>query len=231
MIALTSRCPHSGVSSSSSRPEIRFSTPPGMSETPATSPRSSARSGLDRETIATTVLPAAKRRGDLAHQAQQVGRVRREHRDHARRLRRGERQERRRDRVHAAHHRGELVRPARVVDEQVDRLAVLVAPIRARLERLREPVQHLPAVVGRLLRPPAGGGACDLDGVTHVLARAARHVHALDRVGPAGLRTHERASQVELVRLGDRRAGAHPPNLTYGASPAGPPSRPNPLSL
>ena len=59
MIAFTSRCPHSGVSSSSSRPEIRFSTPPGTSETPATSPRSSARSGLDRETIATTVLPAA----------------------------------------------------------------------------------------------------------------------------------------------------------------------------
>ncbi len=41
------------------RPDSRLSTPPGTSETPATSPRSSARSGRLREISATTVLPAA----------------------------------------------------------------------------------------------------------------------------------------------------------------------------
>ena len=58
-IALTSRWPQSGDSSSSMRPDSRLSTPPGTSDTPATSPRSSARSGQRREMTATTVLPAA----------------------------------------------------------------------------------------------------------------------------------------------------------------------------
>ena len=57
-MALTSRWPHSGLTSSEP-PESRLTTPPGTSDTPATSPRSSARSGQRSETTATTTLPAA----------------------------------------------------------------------------------------------------------------------------------------------------------------------------
>ena len=47
---------------------------------------------------------------------------------------------------------------------------------------------------------------------------------------PAGLAAHERAPHVELVRLGDGEP-THDSTLTYGRSPAIPPSRPKPLSL
>ena len=91
--------------------------------------------------------------------------------DDAGRLGGRERQVRRGDRVDAAHHRGELVRPARVVHERVDRGAELVAGrvrgevalrdaragelVAARLERLGEAVEDLAAVVRRRFAQPA----------------------------------------------------------------------------
>ena len=246
-IAFTSRWPHSGVSSSSIRPHSRFRTPPGMSETPATSPRSSARSGQRRETTATTLLPAASAGRDLADQPQQVGLVGREHGHDAGRLGHAEAQVRQRDRVDPAHQRGELVRPARVVDERVDGRAdlgagvgqrrVLLATRRARTRRSATPApprtgtapgrgcrrSSSPSRPARRARPsPHRGRPC--------ARSAARSTPATGSVS-AGLGAHERASQVELVRLGDHRAATHAVILTYGSRPAGPPSRPKPLSL
>ena len=126
-IALTSRWPHSGVTSSSMRPHRRLSTPPGTSETPATSPRSSGRSGQRRETSTTAVLPAAStgatsrispRTSGSSGASTATTPV-------------GSGVENDRcgpgDRVDAAHHGRELVGPARVVDEQVDGRAELGA--------------------------------------------------------------------------------------------------------
>ena len=143
------------------------------------------------------------------------------------------------DRVDAAHDRRELVRPARVVDEQVDGGAELGAALLgpagellgARLERLGEAVQDLPAVVGGLLRPAAGRGARDLDRVADVLARPARHVDARrsDRSG----RTQSARTRLphRACTSWRRRGGAHALTFRYGSRPDGPPSRPNPLSL
>ena len=64
--------------------------PPGTSETPATSPRSSARSGQRRETTATTVLPAASAGATSRIEPEQVGLVGRQHGDDAGRLGRRE---------------------------------------------------------------------------------------------------------------------------------------------
>ena len=145
------------------RPLRRFSTPPGMSETPVTSPRSSGRRGAARDER-DRLLPAASTGATSRTRPEHVGGVRREHGDHAGRLGGGEAQVGPGDRVDAAHHRRELVGPARVVDEQVDGGAELGAALlggRPRalpsaIERLCEAVEHLSAVVGGLPRPAAG---------------------------------------------------------------------------
>ena len=168
---------------------------------------------------------------DRADEAEQLGLLGRDDADDAGRLGRREGQERRRDGVHAAQHRVQLVGPARVVHEHVDRGRDLVAgggrlgaaqvdgllgELRAaRLERLGRAVEHLPAVVGGLARPARLRAARLLDGVADVLARGAGdvgHVAPLvveHRVVPAGLRARERAADVELVGLADGEARAH----------------------
>ena len=154
MIASTSRCPHSGATSSSRRPVNRFSTPPGKSETPATSPRSRQGSGETQgHHRDPPCCPPPARGRDLADQPQDT----RPSPAPARRRRRSAPAWERRGTAQAT---GlippmvDLVRPARVVDEQVDGGAdFLRRPPNsdaARLQRLREAVEHLPAVVGRL---------------------------------------------------------------------------------
>ena len=165
-IALTSRWPHSGVDElvepAGQQVQHAGRDVGDAGDLAEVAARAAASA---RETSATTVLPAASAGGDLADQPEQVGLVGREHGDDAGRLRAS-----RSDRYGAATGlippitAGELVGPARVVHERVDRGADLGAGGRrrdallrdgrarqlvgARLERLGEAVEDLPAVVG-----------------------------------------------------------------------------------
>ena len=113
--------------SSARRPESRFTTPPGTSETPSTSARSSPASGGtrtgSRPRRCRRRAPARARRPAPSSGGASGATIA----DHAGRLGQRERQERRRDRVDAAEHRVELVGPAGVVEEHVDRGVDLVA--------------------------------------------------------------------------------------------------------
>ena len=172
------------------------------------------------------MLPAASAGATSPDQPEQLGLLGRDDADDAGRLGRREGQVRRRDGVDAAQHRGELVGPARVVDEHVDGGATssraaaagaaqvdgLLGELgAARLERLRGAVEHLPAVVGGLAAQPAAPRAALTASRTSL--REARgdvgHVARLvveHRVVPAGLRARERAADVELVGLADGEA-------------------------
>ena len=89
----------------------------------------------------------------------------------------------------------------------------------ARLHHLGEAIEDLPAVVRRAPRPAVTGVLRREDGVAHVLARAARHVHhvgirrsdhrrSLHLEVPPGLGANERSADVHLVGLVDRHADA-----------------------
>src|SRR5581483_2974764 len=169
------------------------------------------------------------------------------------------------DGVRPAEHLRQLVGPAGIPDDPVDRALDLGAAAaelgelgRARLHHLREPVEHLAAVVRGRARPAGLRLSRGPHGVARVLARAARDVLPLRLVRAPRLAARERAADEELVRLLDRkpvtrsgagRAGAsapcrlrrayagHPPHASesskarYGSSPWRPPSRPKPDSL
>src|SRR5207237_5455240 len=87
------------------------------------------------------------------------------------------------DGIRAAEHLRQLVRPARVPDDTVDRALDLVTAAaelrelgRSRFQHLREAVEHLAAVVRGRGRPTPLRRAGGADGVAGVLARAARDV-------------------------------------------------------
>jgi hypothetical protein len=158
-------------------------------------------------------------------QPEQRGPLRGDDGDDAGGLGQREVEERRRDGVGAADHLGDLVGPAGVPDQPVDRLGdgglggplggalaaldlldELGAPA---LEDLRDPVEHLAAVVGG---PPGPAGERlpgGHDGVAGVLARGVGGVGpeaalgVVDLEGAAGLRAGEPAAEVELVGLAD----------------------------
>src|SRR5262249_29600457 len=141
------------------------------------------------------------------------------------------------DGIRAAEYLRQLVGPAGVPDDAVDRALHLVAAATqlgefgdARLDHLREPVQDLAAVVGGRGRPAGRRGAGGADGVTGVLARGAGEVVAPRVVGAPGFAARKGAADEQLVRLLDGQA-AHSSNLRYGSSPCSPPSRPKPDSL
>ena len=169
------------------------------------------------------------RRGDDADQAEQAGVLRGEDGDDAGRLGGREVEERARDRVRATDDLGDLVGPAGVPDQAVDRLVERllcpggVEPLglaqrlhelgTAVLHDLGDPVEDLRAVVGGPAGPAAEGLAGGDDGVAGVLARGEggvgheRPLRVVDDVGVARLRAGERATDVELVGLADVDAG------------------------
>ena len=130
------------------------------------------------------------------------------------------------DRVGAAVHLGDLVRPAGVPDPAVDR-GVHRAPRAAAepsprdlvdelrppaLQHLRDPVEDLARGCTRWRRPtrrpppgprpPRRGRPCARPSAALARNSPARRLH---RVGPAGLAARERAADEELVRLADRQ--------------------------
>ena len=76
-----------------------------------------------------------------------------------------------------------------------------------RLHHLREPVEHLAAVVGRHRRPFRQRAACRAHGVANVLARGPSDVLPLGLVRAAGLRARKGPADEELVRLADGQPG------------------------
>jgi hypothetical protein len=172
---------------------------------------------------------------DRADEPQERGLLRREHGDHAGGLGGGEVEVRPGDRVGVADDLGQLVGPAGVPDQAVDRLVEHLLGTRARqalgladgLHELRPPVLHdlgdavedLRAVVGRLAGPAAERLARRDDRVPGVLARGERGVghegplRVVDDVGVARLRAREGAADEQLVGLADvdARHGHSPP--------------------
>src|SRR5439155_1147512 len=107
----------------------------------------------------------------------------------------------------------ELVRPARVPDDAIDRALDLVRATRepgelraARLHHLGDAIDHLAAVVRGHPRPARARLTRDPNCVAEVLARPARDVRALRVVRAAGVGARERAPDEELVGLADREA-------------------------
>ena len=162
-IALRAWWPARTGASSERRPDSRLTTPPGTSAIPITSPRSNPGSGRSSDRHGDGGVTGRQRRRQLRDQPEQRRRVRRHDPDHAGWLGQGEGQVRRGDRVDPAEHRLELVRPARVVHQHIDRgldVLALGADVRgARLERLREAVKDLATVIGGARRP-AGQQPC-----------------------------------------------------------------------
>ena len=185
-------------------------------------------------------VPGGERGGDLGHEAERGRLGRSDDADDAGGIGEREGQERRRHGIHAPEHGGDLVRPAGVVDEDVHSSGELLGRrkrVCARLERLGGAVEDLASVVGGAGGPGRGGLACGRHRVAHVLAGRSgdvgghRAVRVERTVVAAGLRAHERPSQVELVGLADADAGHGQLTRRYGRSPAAPPSRPKPDSL
>src|SRR5439155_5614282 len=144
----------------------------------------------------------------------------------ARRLRHGEVEVGSRDRVRRADDLRELIRPARVPNNAIDRPLDLVPAAGerreldlARLHHLRDAVKHLPTVV----RGHAGPGGAGLTRYTHrvanVLPRSARHVRALGVVRATRFGPREGAPDEELVGLAHRKPAHAPSSKTYGSRP------------
>src|SRR5581483_7579552 len=110
--------------------------------------------------------------------------------------------------------------PAGVPDDAVDRpldLLDAAAELRelsgARLDHLREPVEHLAAVVRGRLRPAGLRRTSRAHRVARVLPRPPRDVLLLGLVRSPRLAARERAVDEELVRLLHREP-AHPPHAS-----------------
>ena len=211
-----------------------LTTPPGTSEVAIASASSIAASGCVSDATTHDRVAADERRREPGDEAAERRLVGREDRDDAGRLGEGEVEVRPGDRVRGADHLRELVRPARVPDDAVDRgLDLLLARADrgevagARLHHLREPVEHLAAVVGGRARPARLRLARRDDGVARVLARGAGDVLALGLVRAARLRAREGAADEELVRLPDGQPGhrALPKRRSPSTRATTPPSR------
>ena len=162
-------------------------------------------------------------RRDHRDQAEERRLLRRQHRDDAGRLGAGEVEVRSGNRVGVADDLADLVRPAGVPDQAVDRLVDdPCGPGRGEslglhdgidelwssvLHHLGDPVEDLRAVVGRPAGPAGEGFAGCEHRVTGVLAGGEGRVghelplRVVDDIGMAGLRPGERAADVELVGL------------------------------
>ena len=112
----------------------------------------------------------------------------------------------------------------RLVSCELDELGL------AAFHHLGHPVENLAAVVGSHARPLRKGLAGGADGIPEVLAGGEGDVRPLGLIGATGFGARERAADVELVGLLDRKPG-HSSNSRYGARPWRPPSRPKPDSL
>ena len=161
--AFTSTCAASHGASSERKPVSTLTTPPGTSDVAIASASSIAASGCVSDASTTAALPptitGAMREtmpssggsSGATTPTTPVGSGS------------GEVEVRARDGIRRAEHLRELVRPARVPDDPVDRALDLFAAgaeLRelggARLDHLREPVEHLPAVVRGHARPTSG---------------------------------------------------------------------------
>src|SRR4029077_21298255 len=91
--------------------------------------------------------------------------------------------------------------------------------LRAPPHHLGQPVEHLSTFVGGQPGPPREGDASRLDCVAHVLTRGSGDVLSLRLVGTPRLGARERARDVELVRLADRKPAHDQSNLRYASSP------------
>ena len=190
-----------------------LTTPPGTSEVAIASASSSAASGCVSDATTTAAFPltitGASRETRPASAGSSGARTATTPVGSGN----GEVEVRAGDRVRGAEHLRELVRPARVPDDAVDRrLDLLLARAdrgevgRARLHHLGEPVEDLAAVVRGRARPARLRLARGDDGVADVLARGARDVLPLRLVRAARLGAREVAADEELVRLLDGQA-------------------------
>ena len=138
-----------------------------------------------------------------------------EHRDDAGRLRDGEVEVRPGDRVRAAEHLRQLVGPAGVPDDPIDR-AFDLAPTRARAGEVRRRAppssRRADRAPGRgctrRARPLREGRAGGLDGVARVLARGAGDVLPLCLVRASGLRARELRRRCRACTSCERRSGS-----------------------
>ncbi len=166
-----------------------MTTPPGRSLVAMISAKVSATSGCVVEGMTTAVLPARMTGATRETRASSEGSSGTKDRDDAGRLRQGEVEMRTGDRIHRAEELAELVRPAGVMDESVDReggFVVLAKEARAagafqlslqlaapHLQHLGGAIENLPAQIGALFGPPAEGAAGRDHGIAQIFARGA----------------------------------------------------------
>ena len=129
-------------------PVRMLTTPPGTSEVASTSLNVTAGSGRAYDDTTTQVLPETITGATTRDQPEQRGLLRRQHGDHAGRLGRRQVEERPGHRVRVADHLGQLVGPAGVPDQPVDR----------GVERGRGLPRRQPLGGRRARRRTAGGG-------------------------------------------------------------------------
>ena len=135
-------------------------------------------------------IPSGQRGYDARDETKQRWLVGGEDRDDAGGLGHGEVEILTRDGIRRAEHLRELVRPAGVPDDPIDRLLDLVTATRelcelrrSRLDHLREPIQDLAAVIRRHAGPLRECAAGRAHRIARVLARRARDVLSLGLVG------------------------------------------------
>ena len=222
--------------SSARCPVSRLTTPPGTSAVAIASASSIAASGCVSDASAMTALPPVTAGATRETRPRSGGSSGATIGDDAGRLRDREVEVRPGDRIRRAEHLRELVGEPGVPDPAVDRAVHLVLAAAelgelgdARLHHLRDPVEHLAAVVRGRARPLRLRAARRDHRVAHVLARRARDVLPLRLVRPPRLAARERAADEQLVRLLDRQPRHS--KSRYGSMPCRPPSRPKPDSL
>ena len=120
-IAFTSMCPASHGASSSRKPVRMLTAPAGTSDVASASRELDRGQRVSLRGDRDDGVPADERREDPRHEPAEGGLRRREHGDDAGRLRHGEVEVRAGDRIRAPEHLRELVRPARVPDDAIDR--------------------------------------------------------------------------------------------------------------
>src|SRR5262249_31881660 len=119
------------------------------------------------------------------------------------------------NRVGRAEHLRQLVGPARVPDEAIDRgmhLVLVACQVcelaRSRLEHLGDAIEDLAAVVSSHVGPLRLCAGGDANGVANVLSRSPRNVLPFGLVRAPRLRPREGAADEQLVGLLDRKAAA-----------------------